>query len=175
MNVLKTALNKISPVSIGNALERDRLFALFGGEWPATSYWISGPGGSGNPPVDIAEKVVNVEQWMKGHKVIIKDVAAFIERHLAFMSQPEILSALQKALKQSSAVILSEEKAILARLAVNIGLFKIAESLYNGSIAGFAKEGLKQKQATALQELRLLHGVNFSRVEMVDVQKKLEN
>lgn len=47
MNVLKTALSKISPVSIGNVLERDRLFALFGGEWPATAYWISGPGGSG--------------------------------------------------------------------------------------------------------------------------------
>jgi len=47
VNVLKTALNKVSPVSIGNVLERDRLFALFGGEWPVTSYWISGPGGSG--------------------------------------------------------------------------------------------------------------------------------
>lgn len=47
MNVLKTALNKVSPVSIGNVLERDRLFTLFEGEWPVTSYWISGPGGSG--------------------------------------------------------------------------------------------------------------------------------
>ena len=47
MNVLKTAFNKVSPVTIGNALERERLFALFGGEWPVTSYWISGPGGSG--------------------------------------------------------------------------------------------------------------------------------
>ena len=47
VNVLKTAVNKVSPVSIGNALERERLFALFKGEWPATSYWISGPGGSG--------------------------------------------------------------------------------------------------------------------------------
>lgn len=47
VNVLKTAPNKVSPVSIGNVLERDRLFALFGGEWPITSYWISGPGGTG--------------------------------------------------------------------------------------------------------------------------------
>lgn len=47
MNVLKTQLNKVSPVSIGNVLERERLFTLFKGEWPVTSYWISGPGGSG--------------------------------------------------------------------------------------------------------------------------------
>lgn len=47
MNPLKAAVNKVSPVSIGNALERERLFTLLRKEWPATSFWVSGPGGSG--------------------------------------------------------------------------------------------------------------------------------
>jgi ATP/maltotriose-dependent transcriptional regulator MalT len=41
------AINKISPVSIGKVVERDRLFALLNKEPPTTSFWISGPGGVG--------------------------------------------------------------------------------------------------------------------------------
>lgn len=47
MNLHKFAINKISPISIGNVLERERLFALLRQEPPTKAFWISGPGGSG--------------------------------------------------------------------------------------------------------------------------------
>lgn len=61
MVLMTTALNKVSPVTIGNALERERLFALFEGEWPVTSYWISGPGGAG--------KTTLVASYLKSKKI----------------------------------------------------------------------------------------------------------
>ncbi len=47
MNLPKSAVNKISPISIGDVLERDRLFALLSQDSPTNAFWISGPGGSG--------------------------------------------------------------------------------------------------------------------------------
>jgi LuxR family transcriptional regulator, maltose regulon positive regulatory protein len=61
MNLLKTVVNKVSPVSIGNALERDRLFTLLGKEWPTTSFWLSGPGGSG--------KTTLIASYLKKEKI----------------------------------------------------------------------------------------------------------
>lgn len=47
MNLPKSAVNKISPITIGHVLERDRLFALLHQDLPTHAFWISGPGGSG--------------------------------------------------------------------------------------------------------------------------------
>ncbi len=47
MSPPKPPVNKISPIALGNVLERDRLFALLHRESPINSFWISGPGGSG--------------------------------------------------------------------------------------------------------------------------------
>lgn len=47
MSPPKSTANKISPITIGHVLERDRLFALLRPDSPANAFWISGPGGSG--------------------------------------------------------------------------------------------------------------------------------
>ena len=38
---------KIAPISIGQTLRRERLFALLEPDFPTRAFWISGPGGSG--------------------------------------------------------------------------------------------------------------------------------
>lgn len=47
MDPTKSAVNKISPITIGRVLDRDRLFALLRQDLPTKAFWISGPGGSG--------------------------------------------------------------------------------------------------------------------------------
>ena len=53
--------NKISPISIGDVLERDRLFALLRQDSPTNAFWISGPGGSGKTTL-IASFLKNEER-----------------------------------------------------------------------------------------------------------------
>lgn len=47
MTLKKFAVNKISPITIGHVMERERLFALLRQDSPTHAFWISGPGGSG--------------------------------------------------------------------------------------------------------------------------------
>jgi len=51
MHLQKSAVNKISPITIGHVLERDRLFALLRQDSPTKAFWISGPGGCGKTTI----------------------------------------------------------------------------------------------------------------------------
>ena len=47
MNPTRSHVAKISPISIGQALRRERLLALLEPDSPTRAFWISGPGGAG--------------------------------------------------------------------------------------------------------------------------------
>ena len=47
MHTSPPLVNKITPITVGNVLQRDRLFALLRREPPTAAFWISGPGGCG--------------------------------------------------------------------------------------------------------------------------------
>jgi len=128
----------------------------------------------GNPPRDLAGKIVNERSWLRGARVVVTDLKTFIEKHLAFVSQPAVLSDLQKTLKQRPGAILAQEKLVLAQIARTAGLFREAEYLYEESVTGFARSGLAARQADALQGLRHLYSENHLVAESARIEKALE-
>ncbi len=127
-----------------------------------------------DPPRDIAGKVVNEKAWLRGASVVIENVESFIDRHLVFISQPEVLRTLQKSLNQRPGAILACERFTLAQIARNAGLFRKAEQLYRQSVLGFSRTEIIERQADALQGLNVLYRENHMFAEAKGVEKVLE-
>ncbi len=61
METQQATISKISPLEIGKVIRRERLFTLLDRKPPTTSYWVSGPGGSG--------KSTFVASYLKENKI----------------------------------------------------------------------------------------------------------
>jgi hypothetical protein len=116
----------------------------------------------GDPPQDRLGQPVDEGQWLAGKEVVVADVKTFLNRHIAFVKEPEMTRTLAQALHQAPDHVLAAEYFGVGEMAQAAGLVTQARKFFRESAELYGRRGEHANEGRARMRMQALLGSEAS-------------